>query len=171
MSLQILKDPFEGFTRFMLTADGSALGPTIADFFGANSSLPTITNGIYELTFYCSFLKTTAGTVQWTITNTQSYTNLIANEILSNAAGIGAAANSATAGIVSNTTAAIALPATNSLTTAVNHTHQIKAIVEAGTAGNIRLRVTSSAGTVTPLRDSFYTAQLFPSATLGTFVA
>lgn len=156
---------------FRLAANGSALGPTIADFFGANSSLPTVTNGIYELVFDVFFLKTTAGTVTWTITNSQTYTNIVACAYYSASTGIQASAATAGGGIVTTTTAAAALPATGSMTTAVNHHHMIRAIAECATAGNIRLQITASLGTVTPLRGSYYTARRLPSANVGIFAA
>lgn len=156
---------------FRLTANGAAIGAAIADFFGANSSFPTDTNGIYEIKFYLKYLKTTAGTVTYTITNTQTYTNIVASYIQSPAAGIATNAGLTGAGIVTTTAAAAALPVTASLTTAVNHFAIIYCIAECATAGNIRLRVTESAGTVTPLRGSFYRARRIGSGNVGSFVA
>ena len=156
---------------FHLTANGSALGPTIADYFGANSSLGTVLNATYELTFWLWYLKTTAGTVTYTLTNTQAYINLVAWYEQVAVGGIATNASPTGGGIVTTTTAAAALPVTASLTTAVNHFAMIKAIAECGTAGNIRLRVTSSAGTVTPLRGSYYTARRLLAGNEGTFVA
>lgn len=156
---------------FHLAGNGSAIGATIADYFGANSSLPTVTNGIYELDFYCHFLKSTAGTVTWTITNTQTYTNIVAwwrGTVITGMATTGAVSE---AGIVTTTTAAAALPVTGTLSNATNHFYHIHAIAECGTAGNIRLRATESAGTITPLRGSYYTARRLGSSSVGTFVA
>lgn len=156
---------------FRLTANGSAIGPGIADYFGSNSALPTVTNGIYELVFTCFFLKTTAGTTTFTITNTQTYTNIVAYRMISAVGGIASAGAMSGAGIVTTTAAAAALPASGSLTTAVNHFARIYAIAECATAGNIRLRITSSAGTVTPLRGSHYTARRLFAGNVGTFAA
>ncbi len=156
---------------FRLVANGAAIGPTIADYFGSTSSLPTVTNGVYELTFYLWYLKTTAGTVTYTLTNTQTYTNLVAAWEQSAVGGIAATGAQAMAGIVTTTTAAAALPVTGSLTTAVNHQAVIRAVAECGTAGNIRLRVTSSLGTITPLRGSYYTARRLFAGNVGTFAA
>ncbi|MBA3833735.1 MAG: hypothetical protein H0X34_17945, partial [Chthoniobacterales bacterium] len=154
---------------FFLTADGAAIGPAIADFFGANSSLPTVTNGVYELNFYVFYLKTTAGTAQFNLTNTQPYTNLVAFGVVSNAAGGVGGVNTGGLGVAGATAASTNLPATSTLTTGLNHTVHIRAVAECGTAGNIRLRVTQSAGTITPLRGSFYTARRL-SGNVGTFV-
>lgn len=156
--------------RFRLAANGAALGPTIADYFGANSSLPTVLNGIYELTFWLYYLKTTAGTVTYTITNTQTYTNLVASYLQTAVAGVTPNAAMTAGGLVTNTAAAAALPATAALS-AGNHFALITAHVECAAAGNIRLRVTQSAGTITPLRGSFYTARLLTAANVGSFVA
>jgi hypothetical protein len=156
---------------FRLAANGSALGPTIADYFGSNSSFPTVTNGVYELTFYLYYLKTTAGTVTYTLTNTQAYTNLAAYVLQAPVGGLTSFVSVQGAGVAATTTAANALPVTQSLTTGVNHFAKIMATVECGTAGNIRLRVTSSAGTVTPLRGSYYTARRLFAGNVGTFAA
>lgn len=156
---------------FRLAANGSAIGSAIADYFGANSAFPTVTNGIYELTFYCYFLKTTDGTVTWTITNTQTYTNIAAHYQQSIGTGIATVGDAVSAGIVTTTTAAAALPVTGTVTGGANHWAIIRATAECGTAGNIRLRATESAGTITPLRGSYYTARRLFAGNVGTFVA
>lgn len=157
--------------RFALTANGAAIGPAIADYFGTNSSFPTILNGVYEFVFHVYYLKTTAGQVTYTITNTQTYTNLVADYVQSAVGGIATNASSTAAGIVTTTAASAALPITASLTTGVNHVAVIRCIAECGTAGNIRLKVTNSAGTITPLRGSYYTVRRLSAANIGTFVA
>lgn len=156
---------------FRLAANGAAIGPAIADYFGANSALPYALSGVYEIIYYLFYTKTTAGTVTYTLTNTQAYTNLSASYQQSAVGGIAAAAAPNMAAIVNATAAASALPATGSLTTAVNHTAIIRVIAVMGTAGNIRLRVTSSAGTITPLRGSYYVARRLSAGNVGTFVA
>ena len=60
--------------------------------------------------------------------------------------------------------------ARGSLTTNTQHIHRIYARAQCGTAGNIRLRVTSSVGTVTPLAGSYYKVRRLPVNT-GAFVA
>jgi len=155
---------------FRLVANGAAIGPGIADYFGATSALPTVTNGVYELTYHLRYLKTTAGTVTYTITNTQSYTNITAHWMQTAVGGIGATGTTGGAAIQGVTSAAAALPATGSLTTAVSHSAFIRVVAECGTAGNIRLRVTSSAGTITPQRGSYYTARRLFAGNVGTFV-
>ena len=158
---------------FRLTADGTTRGGTIADFFadGGNNALPTSTNGIYVIDYYVWFTKTTAGTVTWTLTNTQAYTNAVAWWRNGPVAGQQASGTSVAAGIDNSTTAALALPATASLTTATEQHAHIHLLAECGTAGNIRLRVTCSAGTVTPRRGSHYIARRLPAGNVGAFAA
>lgn len=157
---------------FRLGANGSAIGATIADFFGANSAINLPATSSWELTAHLYYLKSTAGTVTYTITNSAAdYTNIVAKYQQSPAAGLGTASTSQlTAGIVSTTTAAAALPATTSLTDAANHYAVITATIEMNAAGNIRIRCTESAGTITPLRGSFYKVRRIP-ASVGDFVA
>jgi hypothetical protein len=64
----------------------------------------------------------------------------------------------------------VALPATASLTTAVNHMAIIRAVIEQNAQGKFRFRITSSAGTVTPRRGSRFTLRRLPGNT-GDFVA
>jgi hypothetical protein len=156
---------------FRLTSNGSAIGAAIADYFGANSSFPTVLNAVYELNFYLYFLKTTAGTVTFTLTNTATYTNLVAFWEGAVITGIAATGAMSGAGIVTTTTAAAAMPVTGSLSSGANHFYHIYALAEVGTAGNIRLRATESAGTITPLRGSYYTARRLAAGNVGIFAA
>lgn len=157
---------------YRMTADGSAIGPAIADFFPANSSFPTVLNAVYLLDFFAFFLKTTTASITWTVTNTQAYTYFIA--LAENSGGAGYASSTALngSGPTPGTTAAavFATPGTG-LTTLTNQQSHIRCVAECGTAGNIRLRVTSGSGTVTPLRGSYYTARRIPTANTGIFAA
>jgi hypothetical protein len=157
---------------FRLTGDGSALGAGIADFFGATSSISLPATSAWLLEAHLYFLKTTAGTVTFTITNSAAnYTNIAARYVGVAAAGFATAATSlVSAGIFGVTTAAAALPATTSLTDATNHHYILYATVEMNAAGNLRIRATESAGTITPRRGSYYKVRRLPANT-GTFVA
>lgn len=159
------------YNIFRLTANGAAIGPTIADFFGANSSIQIASSGIYYLEFFIYYLKTTAGTATYTITNTAVVTNLVASYLQSAVGGIATNAAPTLASVVTQTAAAVALPVTASLTTAVNHWVYIFCLFENGAGTNVRLRVTQSAGTVTPLRGSYYTCRRLFTGNVGTFVA
>jgi hypothetical protein len=157
---------------FRLTADGAAIGPTIANIFGATSGKSLDTSTFYEVEYCVQFTKTTAGTVTFTMTfsnapifNTASYNG-------SPVGGVGTVGAPQTAAIVKSTATAGALPATGSLTTGVNHYYTIKAVFQANatTGGTINLQATSSAGTITPLAGSYYKITRLPSANTGSFV-
>lgn len=156
---------------FRLAANLSTRGGSIADYFDANSAIPTVLNGVYEIEWDLYFLKTTAGTVTFTITNTQNYTNLVASWRGNVVTGIAATGAVSEAAVVTQTGAATALPVTGSLSNGANHHYVIRALAECGTAGNIRLRVTCSAGTITPLRGSMMTVRRLNGGNVGTFAA
>ena len=154
---------------FRLAANGAATTTTIAPFFGTNSSIPLVANGVYEIEFYCYFLKNTAGTLTWTLTNSAVVTNMVVDMIMSAVTGIATIASPLTSALVTQTAAAAAFPATASLTTAVNHFAKFKVILENASSTSVRLNVTNSAGTVTPLRGSFWKATRITNA--GTYAA
>ena len=157
---------------FRLTASGAAIGPTIANFFGANSAVQLAAAGVYEIEAYCYFTKTTANTVTVTATTSLAPVNL--NGSIQYGAGAGGTATGAANEINlfnSASTAAI-FGASVSLTTAVNHLFIIRLIVEANaSASNLRINFTSATGTVTPLRGSYYKVTRLPAGNSGVFVA
>jgi len=157
---------------FRLTADGAAIGPTIANFFGATSGMALDVSTFYEVEYVLQFTKTTAGTVTFTTTFSNAPINNSASYVGSPVGGIGTVGASQTAAIVKSTALAGALPATGSLTTAVNHYYTIKVLFQsnATTGGTINLQVTSSAGTITPLAGSTYKITRLPAANTGSFV-
>jgi hypothetical protein len=160
------------FQLFQLTADGSALGPTIADAFGANSAFPMVASGTYEIEYYVRYLKTTAGTVTWTMTFSGAVTNWVGDYVQSAVTGEGAESSTLGAGLVTQTTTAAFPASATTRTTAVNHFVLIRVLVTCGaTPRNIRLSVTSSAGTVTIRRGSFYKARRLAVGNVGTFAA
>lgn len=156
-----------GVSLFRLTADGSAIGPTIADYFGANSAFATVTNGVYEISWFCYYTKTTTGTITFTILNSQNFANLSA--VSANTASAVGGTNTFT--IDTNTAGTAAFTAHTSINNGVHGFARVTCIAECATAGNIRLQITSSAGTVTPLRGSYYTVRRLPAANVGAFVA
>jgi hypothetical protein len=158
------------YHEFLLEADGSAIS-TIADFFGATSSidLPATSNWLLEADLF--FLKTTNGTIVLTITNSAAnYTGISGWYVVDAAAGLGTQAAPAKAGISEVTTAAAAFPATASLTNGTTHHMQVRAVIRMNAAGNIRLRFTASAGSATPQSNSWYSIRRLPGNT-GAFVA
>jgi len=155
-----------------LTADGTAAGPTIANYFGATSGVSLDPNIFYEVEANLFFTKTTAGTLTFTLTFTQAPVNNEAWYTGSPISGIGTVGAPQTAAIVKSTATAGALPATGLLVTAVNHQYQLSAMFQtnATTGGTLNIQVTSSAGTVTPLTGSYYKITRLPSANSGAFV-
>ena len=162
---------FGEYNIFRLAANLAVRGATIADFFDAPSSIALAANGVYYLEFFLYYLKTTAGTVTWTITNTAVVTNLVASYLHSAVAGITPNASPTAGGIVTTTLAAAVLPATAAITLSTNQWSYIFCLMENASSTNVRLRVTCSAGTVTPLRGSFYTCRRLAAGNVGTFVA
>lgn len=159
---------------FRLTADGSNIGGTIADYFSTNSSIPLVSNGVYEIEIMVYYIKNTAGTVTWTLTNSTTVTAMNAQVIHSPLGGYtsaptGSTAN--TAAIYGQTAAASAFGATASLTNNTNHFAIFKILLENGASTSLRLRVTCSAGTVTPKRGSYWKATRITSTNAGTYPA
>lgn len=157
---------------FRLTASGTGI-TSIADFFGATGSgIPLVANGCYEIVWDCWFSQATASTnTTFTIvTATTALATLNAYYIGSALAGIGAAAAPLKAGVVTTATSSTALPVTGSLANAATHHFTVYAILTAGNgASNTRLRLTSTAGTATPLINSFFKVRRLPLTNLGTF--
>ncbi|CAB4120876.1 hypothetical protein UFOVP2_42 [uncultured Caudovirales phage] len=152
---------------FRYLAGGSALTSTY--FFPASSNASLDTNGVYEVEFECYFLKSTAGTVTWTLRSISggawSYIN--ASLVMSAITGMGTNVATLGQGVTGTGVGTVSFVATGSLTTAVNHWVKIKALVEASSAGSIGLSMALSAGTVTPLRGSFWKATRI--ANVGTY--
>ena len=152
---------------FRLAANGSAIGPTIADYFGATSSINLPAAGVFEIEYFLYFTKTTAGTVTFTLTASSAPTGIFGTFIGAPATGVGSGApQSGYTGAQAAATAAF--PATASLTTAVNHTYTIRTQVITNAATTFKVQVTSSAGTVTPLAGSFYAVKRVAAST-GSF--
>lgn len=160
---------YEGGDFFRLTANGSAIGAIIADVF-ANGAYSVAANAAYEFEFVVHFLKTTSGTVTFTLASSQAPANLAAFYVGSAAAGIGTVASAVTAGIVTSTATAAALPVTGSLTGGANHQFVIRGTLETGSsAGTFKLQATESAGTITPLRGSYVRLKRIPNVNYSVF--
>lgn len=157
---------------FRLTADGSAIGPGIANYFGATSGTALDNSIFYEVEAYLYFTKTTAGTVTFTMTFSNAPTNNNAHYVGTPVGGVGTTGTAQTAALVKSAATAGALPATGSLTTAVNHQYVIRSMFQANatTGGTLNLQITSSAGTVTPLTGSYYKVTRLPAANTGAYV-
>lgn len=162
----------DSWNYFRLTGSGSGI-TTIADFFGSNDGIPLVANGVYEIEWFCQFSQATAGTATWTIvTATTALANLTANYIGTPVAGIGTAGTPQMAGINVTSSSSTALPVTGTEANGATHQFTIHAILTAGNgASNTRLRLTMSAGTATPLINSYFKVRRLPAGNAGTFVA
>lgn len=161
------------FQEYRYTSAGSALGPTIADYFGASSSLNLQASSYYELDCMAYFLKTTAGTVTWTWAFSSAAAMARSYYVGTVATGFTTAVVTGapvTGMAIQQTSTALAHAATGSLTTAVYHHFHFKVHIVTTLATNVRLRVTSSAGTVTPQAGSYYSVRKI-AANAGTFAA
>ena len=157
---------------FGLAANGTAFGPAIGNFFGANSAVNLAGGGEYEVEAHCYFTKTTAGTV--TVTATTSLAPVILNGTVDYGAATGGTATGAAnrISLFASTATASAFGASASLTTGVNHCFRIRLVLSSNASpSNLRINFTCSAGTVTPLRESYYKVTRLPSANVGSFAA
>jgi hypothetical protein len=150
------------FHQYRLTADSSAFGPGITDFFPATSSIQLEANSIYEIDAFVWFLKTTAGTATWTWTNSSAASMIRSYYVGTIATGFTTTVVTGapiTGYAIQQTSTALAHAATASLTTAVNHHYHFKVHVWTNAATNLRLRLTQSAGTATPRAGSYYSVR------------
>lgn len=157
-----------GEQTFRLAANGAAIGPGISNYFGANSAISLEAGSMYEITIHTFFLKTTAGTLTWTLTASSAPTSVVARNLstpITGTSGVGIVNT-----VTSLATAATAFQNTGSLTTGVNHAFEFRIKVLTNLATNLRLNATQSAGTITPQAGSYYTVKKI-SASTGTFVA
>jgi hypothetical protein len=118
----------------------------------------------------CCWHSVDPGTVLFTVTNSNAWTSF-SGQLEIDAAGGGTGFQAVTrANIHAQTAAAQAFPATPSLTDATNHTYYLKAQFQmSASGGNVRIRATESAGTITPGANSFY--KLRRLTTQGSYVA
>lgn len=157
--------------RFRLTATGSTIS-TIANYFGANSNISLVSGGEYEIEIDCWFLKTTAGTVTWTFTNSAAPTSMTIDYQLSPATGIVTTpAATDLFGSQYNVTATAPTVVSASLTTAVNHRHRFKIRLINGTGTSLKIQATAGAGTITPGINSYWIARRVPAANVGSFAS
>ena len=154
---------------FRLTASLAAIGSTIANFFGPTSSIQLAGGGIYEIEAYCYFTKTTTATATVTISSSLAPVNL--NGIIQYGASAGNGAANQIA-LFGSTATAAAFAASTTLNNGVNHAFTIRLLVQSNASdSNLRFLFTESAGTVTPLRNSYYKVTRLPSGNSGNFVA
>lgn len=155
------------FQTFRLTGIGANIGPTIADFYGATSAINLAATSVYEIEYFAYLQKNTAGTLTWTHTASSAPTLITslwrAGPITGIAAGTPTTLYTGSRGA---TTAAFGASGSISNNAFMAFEFHTRVITNAATT--FTLRVTSSAGTVTPQAGSFYTVRQV-SGTTGSF--
>jgi hypothetical protein len=163
----------DDWNYFRLIGSGSGITAT-ADFFGTTGSgIPLVANGVYEIEWYCQFSQATAGTATWTIVTAATPLASITGEYVgSPIAGIGAVGTPQYAGINTVSSTSTAFPVTGSEANVATHIFNIHVVLTAGNgASNTRLRLTMSAGTATPLINSYFKVRRLPAGNTGAFVS
>jgi hypothetical protein len=157
---------------FHLTADGSTIS-TIANFFGATSNVNLVASGYYVIEIEMFYLKTTSGTVTWTLTNSAAPT---AQDIIyesSAATGVNTstpATGNLFAQFSEDATAARTI-VSPSLTSAADHFTRIKILLKNGTGTNLKIQATASAGTITPRIGSWWRCRRISPNNIGSFAS
>lgn len=173
---QILNGSMAGFIpveqAFYLAAAGGTIS-SIANYFGATSNVPLVSGGIYEIEFIMFFLKTTAGTVTWTLTNSTAPTSQNIVYEMSPITGVVVPPGTATelSGQILNDATAAKTIVTGTLSDAVNHYVRIKIFLKNSTGTSLKIQATCSAGTITPGIGSYWIAKKLPTTNAGTFAA
>lgn len=160
-----------------LTTDGSAItNPNTASLFGASAGITLATNTIYEIEYQIYISKfTAAGTVTFTLAfsgTSTSIQSLNATYISSPSTGIGrgAAQIASLVYTVGAGQTTFVLPATDTLTSGVNHYFTIKVLVENGaSSGTLTLQGNTNNGSIRALRGSYYKVTVLPNSNIGTF--
>jgi hypothetical protein len=158
---------------FRLTATGANINATITDFFATPSSLSLEAASVYKITCFAYFTKGNAGAATWTQTFSAAPTIAEGHHWTTPLGGIsGSVGYTQLEQYFYNQYATIFAwqPSASSLTDSRNHFYRLDMTVLTNAATNWRLRLTQSAGTVTPLAGSFYTIEKVGPST-GTFVA
>lgn len=159
--------------QFVLSAAGSAVGPSVSNFFGSTSAIQLAASTTYSIEAYCYFLKTTSGTLTWAPTFSAAPTVAHVTIEYTPVTGFTTSLISGamvTAEQTAQAVAAMAFSATSSLTAGVYHIAKFKIDVTTNAITNLRFNVTQSAGTITPQAGSWYTARRI-ATNAGVFVA
>lgn len=146
--------------HYILPGDRPASATAADDNFfdPAVTNITLLPNKKYTIDFNIFYLKTTTGTMTFTLSGTQTVANGVASYTITPLAGMQAQGAVTGAGVLNATGSDIELPATGSLTTAVNHNASIQFTVESNlsNASIVKLVARASAGTYTPKRGSMF---------------
>jgi hypothetical protein len=157
---------------FHLTAIGSTIGTMAANYFGNTSNPSLVANGIYEIDIVLYYLKTTSGSVTWSLINSTPISQNIHYK-MSPTSGIVTPPGSTTTleGDVYNNTAATYSLTTGNLSSGVNHVARFKIWLENNVGSSLKIQASCSAGIITPGIGSTWTCKRRPSGNIGTFSA
>lgn len=165
---------------FRLTSAGSAIGNTIANFFGTTSNIPLTANAFYEIDIYMLALRgSTAGTATITLTNSAAPTRMFVDYEQSFPGSSLTAPPGTSPGTYYRGTTITTL-ATYSFTTAgtqlaANGTHyfRFKLLLQNGNGTSLKIQMTAGTGnnTMTPQAGSAWFCRRLPDSNTGTFAA
>ena len=158
--------------HFKLFANGGSI-TTIANFFGTTSNIPLVSGGHYYIEAVLYFSKTSTEAVTVSLTNSIAPTSQNITWEQSPITGVVAPPGTATMlhGSEQHNTTAAKTIVTGSLTTGVNHRIRIQIQLENATGTSLRIQVSNPAGSLVPLRGSYWTSQRVPLTNTGTFAA
>ena len=158
-----------------LIAAGTAIGNTIANFFGGTSNISLVANDYYEIEIYMLAARgSSAGTATITLTNSAAPTLMFVDYEQSPITGVvtppGGASN--LRGTTTTTSAAYSFT-TGSLTASVNHFFRFKIWLRNGSGTSLKIQMTAGTGnnSMTPQAGSYYTVRILPNGQTGTFSA
>lgn len=152
---------------FRLAANGANIGTTIADYFGATSSINLAANSVYEIEMFAYLQKNTAGTLTWRLTASSAPTLITALYRSGPVTGIAAGAPvTLYTGARGATTASFG--ASGSISNNAFMAYEFKVTVITNLATTFNLQLNNSAGTATPQAGSFYTVRQI-AGTTGSF--
>ena len=141
-----------------LTASGGTiggLGTGVLHNYGFPSFV-LAANGVYELLYDIWYTKTTAGTVTYTLTSNNTFASVAGEVVQTIATGVLTYSSPLKSFFVNHVGPLASFVATTSLTTAVNHSAAIRYLIRVGSSNStVSLGLSASAGTVTPLSNSF----------------
>lgn len=161
------------YQRFRLTANGSNIS-TIANFFGANSNPTLVSGGEYLIEIDLYYTVNTAGTINFTFINSAAPTSQNIHGKMSPVNGIQAPqgfTDYAEFDIVNDATATKAIGTGSTLTNGTTQYAHFSIHLFNSTGTSLKIQATKSAGTITPLKGSYWTCVRVPSNNTGIFAA
>lgn len=157
---------------FRLIATGTAITTTSTNYFGTTSGIGLVANGYYEIEATLYFLKTTNGTVTFTLLNGAAPTSMNVHvECTPNSGIIASGQNSnLVADFYNSTSATQTFTSGGNFTGAVNHYARFKIFLRNGTGTSLNFQISTAAGSVTPGIGSYWKARKLPDVSVGNLI-